>query len=76
MNGYGAIAANDEAGNIFYIVLFTYFLYTLQEYVEPDGNQLSYIYPVCNAIYTSSRLRKSRYYVEQYSYNNNCECVN
>ena len=38
VNGYGAIAANDEAENDFYIVRFTSVPYTLQEYVELDRN--------------------------------------
>ena len=41
LNGYGAIAENDEAKNNVYIVCFTSVPYTLQEYVESDGNKLS-----------------------------------
>ena len=41
MNGYDAIAANDEAANIFYIIWFMYVPYKLQEGVESYGNQLS-----------------------------------
>ena len=31
VNGYGATSYNDEASNNFYIVIFTYVLYTLKE---------------------------------------------
>ena len=33
VNGYGAISANDEAANNFYIDFFTYVSYMLQYYV-------------------------------------------
>ena len=34
LNGCGAIAANDEAENIFYIFFFKYILYTFQDDLE------------------------------------------
>ena len=49
-NGYGSVSANDEAANMFYISWFTSVPYTLQEYVESDGNQLAYSDLVFNAI--------------------------
>ena len=49
-NGYGAIADNGEAANNFYFVCFIYVPYTLQEYVESDGNQLASGDLVYNAI--------------------------
>ena len=70
MNGYGAIAANDESENNFYIVCFTYIPYTLQEYVESDENKLAYGELFCNKIYTSPGRHKSLFYVNQY------HCVN
>ena len=66
MNGYGAIAANDEAGNIFYIICFTYFPYTLQEDVVSERNQLAYGDLVCNEIYTSPGRHKSNFYVDPF----------
>ena len=51
MNGYGAISANDEAANNFYIFSFASVLYTIQEDMELDGNQLAPGELVCNAIY-------------------------
>ena len=41
VNGYGAIAAKDEAANIFYIFRFISVPYTLQKYMESLGDQLS-----------------------------------
>ena len=51
MNGYVAIAANDEAANNFDISRFTSVPYTLQEDLESDGNQLASGEIVCNKIY-------------------------
>ena len=42
VNGYGAIAANYNATNNFYIVCFTSVPHTLQVDVKLDGNQLAY----------------------------------
>ena len=53
MNRYGAVSANDEASNNFYIVCFTPVIYTLREYVESNENKLASENRVCNAIYTS-----------------------
>ena len=59
MNGYGAISANDEAENSFYIVLLTYVHYTLQEDVESDRDQLESGDLVCSKIYSSLGWHKS-----------------
>ena len=59
MNGYVAIAANDEAANNFDISRFTSVPYTLQENLESDGNQLASGDLVCNVIYTSPVRNKS-----------------
>ena len=50
MNGYGAIYSNYES-EFFYTVNFASVTYTLQEYVESDGNELVSGDFVCNAIY-------------------------
>ena len=68
VNGNGAISANDEAENKFYIVWFTSAPYTLQEYVESDGNQLASGDLVCNTIYTFPGRNKSQFYVNTYIY--------
>ena len=41
MNGYGDIAANDEAEKQIYVFCLTYVPYTLQEDVKLDRNKLS-----------------------------------
>ena len=41
LNGYGTISINDRPANIFYIVFFLSFPYTLQEDVKSDGNRLA-----------------------------------
>ena len=41
ISGYGAIASNGEAANMFSIFCFAYVHYMLQEGVESVGNQLS-----------------------------------
>ena len=41
VNVYGDISAEDEAANDIYIVHFIYVPYTLQKYVELDGNNLA-----------------------------------
>ena len=61
MNGYGDIAANYEAANIFHTVCFTYVPYTPQEDVESYENQLEYGDPIFNTIYTSPGQHKSRF---------------
>ena len=58
MNGCGAISANNEAANMFFIVCFTSVPYTLQEDVESYGNKLASGDLVCNVIYTSPRRYK------------------
>ena len=62
VNGYGAIAANGESANTFYVVCFTYIPLTLQEDVESDGNQLTSGDPIY--IYVAPYLKKR------------CDCVN
>ena len=66
MNGCGAIPPNDEAKNNFYIVHFTPVTYTLQEYVESNGNELASGYLVWNSIYTCPGQHKPRFYIESY----------
>ena len=63
-NGYGAIYANDEAANILYIVRFTSLPYTIQEYMESDGNKLASGDLVCNTIYKYTEWHKSRFNAE------------
>ena len=63
MNWHSAISAKDEGENNFYIVLLKYFLYTLQEYVESNGNKLASNELICNAIYTYKGQTRSRYYI-------------
>ena len=75
LDGYGAIAANDEAANNFYIVLFTPIPYTLQEDLESDGNKLAFDYLVCNSIYTYHGRNKSRFMMRHVK-DKNCDCVN
>ena len=58
MNGYGDIAANDEAEKQIYVFCLTYVPYTLQEDVKLDRNQLSSGDLVCGAIYTSPAVQK------------------
>ena len=41
--GYGAISANEEAANNFYIVHFASVPYTLQKDVESDRNKLDLV---------------------------------
>ena len=53
VNGYGAIAHNDETENNVYIVLFKSVPGTLQEDVESARNKLASDELVCNSIYTS-----------------------
>ena len=64
VNGNGAIYANDEAANNFYIVRFTDVPYTMQEDVESYGNQLASSGFFCNSIHTSPGRNKSQFYVE------------
>ena len=67
MVGYGAIAANDEAANNFYMVHFTSVPYILQENVVSDRNKLSSGDLVCNTIYTYPGWHKSRFYVDPFT---------
>ena len=66
MDGYGVIAANDEAENNVYIVFCQYLPYTLQEDVESYGNQLTSGDLVCDAIYTSPVWNKLKFYFDPY----------
>ena len=52
VNGYGDIASNNEAANIFYIFCFTDVKYKIQEDVESCGNKLESGEPVFNETYT------------------------
>ena len=63
-NGYGAIAANDESANNFYIVCFKSVPYIIQEDVESDRNHLASRNLVCNKIYTSPGRHKSNFNVD------------
>ena len=63
MNWHSAISAKDEGEKNFYIVFLKYFLYTLQEYVESNGNKLASNELICNAIYTYTGQHRSRYYI-------------
>ena len=76
MNEYVAIAANDESENIFYIVIFKYVPYTLQEYMESDGNQLAYGDPVCNSIYIYPGRYKPQLFCRTTLNTKNGYCVN
>ena len=71
VNGNGAIYANDEAANILYIVRFTSLPYTIQEYMESDGNKLASGDLVCNTIYKYPEWHKSRFNDEPCKKQNN-----
>ena len=75
MNGYGDIAANDEDANNFYIICCASVPYTLQGYVESNGNQCSSGELVWNEIYTSPVLQKSRISIESCKIQD-CNCAN
>ena len=64
VNECGAIAANDEAADIFYIFWFLFVPYTFQKDVVSDRNQIKFGDLVCHTIYTSTGQHKS------------CFCIN
>ena len=63
ISGYGAIASNGEAANMFSIFCFAYVHYMLQEGVESVGNQLSSGELVRNEIYIFPGRNKLCFYV-------------
>ena len=65
VDGYGAIYANDQTENKFYIVMFTSVTYTLQENIESDEKiyslaMLSTIPFIYNLVYQSRILCSTR----------------
>ena len=75
MNEYDGISANDKSGNQFYIFRFTYVPYILQDDVKSDVIQLTYCYPVCNAIYSYTGQHKSRFNINPFK-DKNYDCIN